>query len=224
VTSPVDRRGGAFGGWLVLLALGYGFFHHVGTLLAGLGDVGGTRTRWADWADLATPYVVTGAAAGALRAAHASRRAWAVFWLAAVLYVEGHGIHLAANSVGNAIGGDTEPAHLWDEHVGHYLWYAGFWLIMAVLAATLAERRPRGGLVAHLLAAVVGFTHFTNSVEGQTAYAGIAVAVLFVAWGVRTRESLGRLLVTAYVVSLLLFAAYGVWQGGFPEFTEVGLA
>lgn len=222
MSSYVDRRGGSFGGWLVLLALGYGFFHHVGTLLADVGEVGSTGTRWADWVDLATPYVVTGAAAGALRAAHASRAAWVWFWVATLLYVEGHGIHLAANSVGNAVG-EAEPAHLWDEHVGHYLWYAGFWLLVAVLAATLSERRPRGGLGGHLLALVVGFTHFTNSVEGQTAYAGIAVAVLFVLWGLITREGLGRLLITAYGASLLLFAAYAVWQGGFPEFSEVGL-
>jgi hypothetical protein len=145
-----------------------------------------------------------------------------VFWVAIVLYVEGHGIHLAANSIGNALGSD-QPTELWDEHVGHYLWYAGFWLLIAVLAATLSERRTRGGVGGHLLAVVVGFTHFTNSVEGQTAYAGIAVAVLFVLWGLLTREGLGRLLVTAYGVSLLLFAAYAVWQGGFPEFSEVGL-
>jgi hypothetical protein len=222
VTSYADRRGGAFGGWLVLLALGYGLFHHAGTLLADLGEVGGTHTRWADWVDLATPYVVTGAAAGALRGAHATRGAWTVFWVATVVYVQGQGVHLAANSIGNALGG-SEPIELWDEHVGHYLWYAGFWLIVAVLAATLSERRPRGGVGGHLLALVVGFTHFTNSVEGQTAYAGIGVAVLFVLWGLLTREGLGRLLVTAYGASLLLFAAYAVWQGGFPEFSEVGL-
>ncbi|MDQ1627917.1 MAG: hypothetical protein QOI54_1661 [Actinomycetota bacterium] len=221
MTGYLDRRGGSFGGWLVLLALGYGFFHHVGILLRGLGEVGDTHTRWADWIDLATPYVVTGAAAGALLAAHATRRAWVVFWFAAVLYTQGHGIHLAANSVGNVVPG--EPAHLWDERVGHYLFYAGFWLLVAVLAATLSERRPRGGPGAHLLALVVGFTHFTNSVEGQTAYAGIGVAVLFVLWGLVTRQGLGRVLVTAYGFSLLLFAAYAVWQGGLPEFTEVGL-
>ena len=78
-----------------------------------------------------------------------------VFWFAAVLYTQGHGIHLAANSVGNVAPG--EPAYLWDEHVGHYLWYTGFALLVATLAATLAERRPRGGVGAHLVALLVGF-------------------------------------------------------------------
>jgi hypothetical protein len=220
MATYTDRRAGGFGGWLVLLAVGYAVSHHAGTLFAGLGDVGGTQTRWADWIDLATPYVVTGAAGGALRAARASRLAWTVFWFAAVLYTQGHGIHLAANSVGNVAPG--EPAYLWDEHVGHYLWYTGFALLVATLAATLAERRPRGGVGAHLLALLVGFTNFTNSVEGQTPILGIVVAVLFLGWGVVTRDGLGRVLLTAYGFSLLLFAAFGIWQGGFPEFSELG--
>jgi hypothetical protein len=220
MATYTDRRAGGFGGWLVLLAVGYAVSHHVGTLFTGLGDVGSTQTRWADWIDLATPYVVTGAAGGALRAARASRLAWTVFWFAAVLYTQGHGIHLAANSVGNVAPG--EPAYLWDEHVGHYLWYTGFALLVATLAATLAERRPRGGVGAHLLALLVGFTNFTNSVEGQTPILGIVVAVLFLGWGFVTRDGLGRLLLTAYGFSLLLFAAFGIWQGGFPEFSELG--
>jgi hypothetical protein len=220
MATYTDRRAGGFAGWLVLLAVGYAVSHHVGTLFAGLGDVGSTQTRWADWIDLATPYVVTGAAGGALRAARASRLAWTVFWFAAVLYTQGHGIHLAANSVGNVAPG--EPAYLWDEHVGHYLWYTGFALLVATLAATLAERRPRGGVGAHLLALLVGFTNFTNSVEGQAPILGIVVAVLFLGWGVVTRDGLGRVLLTAYGFSLLLFAAFGIWQGGFPEFSKLG--
>jgi hypothetical protein len=212
---PAER---AFGGWLVAFALGYCVFHHAGELFRFLGDVG--ETRWADWVDLLTPYVVTGTAAGALRAAATSRATWTLFWFATVLYTQGQGIHLAANSVGNAAPG--EPAHLWDEVVGHYLWYAGFALVMAALALTLADRAARGGIGAHLLAAMVGFANFTNWVEGGTAVAGIVVALAFVGWGYRTRFGLGRLLVTCYGLSLLLLAVFGVWQGGFPQFSELG--
>ena len=220
MATHADRRDGGFGPWLVLLAIGYPVTHHIGTLFAGLGDVGSTDTRWADWIDLITPYVVTGAAAGALRAARASRLTWMVFWFAAVLYTQGQGIHLAANSVGNAVPG--QPAYLWDEHVGHYLWYIGFALIVATLAATVSERRYRGGVGAHLLALLVGFTNFTNCVEGQTPILGIATAVLFVGWGFVTRDGLGRVLLTGYGFSLLLFAGFGIWQGGFPEFSTLG--
>jgi hypothetical protein len=220
MATYADRRSGSFRGWLVLLALGYAVFHHAGTIFAGLGDVAGTQTRWADWIDLLTPYVVTGAAAGALRAAQATRGVWTVFWFAAILYTQGHGIHLAANSVGNVAPG--QPAHLWDESVGHYLWYIGFALIVATLAITLSERRYRVGVAAHLLALLVGFTHFTNSVEGQTPWLGIATALVFAVWGLLTRDALGRLLLTAYGCSLLLFAVFGIWQDGFPEFSQLG--
>jgi hypothetical protein len=220
MSTYADRRAGGFGGWLVVFALGYGVFHHAGTIFSGLGDVRDTGTRWADWIDLATPYVVTGAAAGGLRAARATRGVWAMFWFAAILYTQGQAIHLAANSVANAAPG--EPAHLWDETVGHYLWYLGFALIVVTLATTLSERRHRGAWGAHLLALVVGFTHFTNSVEGQTPVLGIATAVVFAGWGLVTRDGLGRVLLTAYGFSLVLFTAFGLSQGGFPEFSELG--
>ena len=217
-----ERHGRAFGGWLLVLAVGYVVLHHGGTIFADLGDVGDTDTRWADWIDLLTPYVVTGAAGGALRGAGASRGTWALFWFGTVMYTQGHGIHLAANSVNNALPGSTEPAYLWDEHVGHYLWYVGFYLVVVALALALADRRPRGGLTAHLLALAVGFTNFTNSIEGQTALLGIAAAVFFSVWGLLTRDGMGRLLLTAFGFSGLLFLAFGLWQGGFPEFSELG--
>ena len=220
MATYADRRDGGFGPWLVLLAIGYPVTHHIGTLFAGLGDVGSTDTRWADWIDLITPYVVTGAAAGALRAARATRLTWMVFWFAAVLYTQGQSIHLAANSVGNAVPG--QPAYLWDEHVGHYLWYIGFYLVVVALAVALADRRPRGGIGAHVLALLVGFTTFTNTVEGQTPWLGIGASVVLAGWGLLTRDGMGRLLLTAYGFAGLLFLGFGVWQGGFPEFSELG--
>jgi hypothetical protein len=223
MSAYTERHARAFGGWLVLFAVGYGVFHHAGPVFAGLDEVGETETRWADWIDLLTPYVVTGAAAGALRGAGASGRTWAAFWFATVTYTLGKGLHVAANSVGNALpGDDPDIVHLWDETVGHYLWYAGFALLVAVLAMALADRRPRGGVAAYLLAALVGFTHFTNSVEGQTPVFGIATAVLFTVWGLLTRDGMGRYLAASYGLSLLLFAGFGLWQGGFPEFSELG--
>ena len=223
MSAYTERHARTFGGWLLAFAVGYVVLHHAGTVFAGLGDVGDTDTRWADWIDLLTPYVVTGAAAGALRGAGATRGTWTAFWLAATTYTLGKGLHVAANSVGNAIPGeDPDVVHLWDETVGHYVWYAGLALLVAVLAVALADRRPRGGAGGHLVALAVGFTQFTNSVEGQTAWFGIATSVVFLVWGVFTRDGMGRYLVTSYGFSLALFAAFGAWQGGFPEFSELG--
>ena len=52
-------------------------------------------------------------------------------------------------------------------------------------------------------------------------------AILFprvgdVAWGLVTRDGLGRVLLTGYGFSLMLFTAFGIWQGGFPEFSTLG--
>jgi len=221
LSAYTERHARSFGGWLVLLALGYGVMHHGGTIFAGLGEVG--LTRWADWIDLVTPYVVVGAAAGTLRAAGAGTGVWTGFWFGAVLYTSGHGIHLSANSISNALP-DPHPdvVYLWDETVGHYLWYAGFAVIVAALAVAVADRKVRGGFAAHLLAAVVGFTHFTNSIEGQTPWLGIATALVFAVWGLLALDGMGRYLVTTYGLSLLLFAGYRIWQGEFVEFSELG--
>jgi hypothetical protein len=51
-----------------------------------------------DWADLLTPFVVIGAAALVLRQS-ARGVALVVAVVGAVLYVDGHGIHFAANSI-----------------------------------------------------------------------------------------------------------------------------
>ena len=98
-----------------------------------LGTVG--PTRWTDWLDLITPYCVLASAAAVLLAAGTSRRSWLMAGVAGVLYTQGHGLHLAANSVNNRI--DDESVHLWDEIVGHTLWYAGLALLVIVLARGL---------------------------------------------------------------------------------------
>lgn len=103
---------------LVASALAYAIFHHLGLLPDGLGS-GPRGTQWADWLDLAVPWLVLVPAAVALSAGHVTQRVWAVFGAGALAYASGHGIHLAANSVGNASPGPT--THLWDEVVGHYL-------------------------------------------------------------------------------------------------------
>ena len=46
---------------------------------------------------------------------------------------------------------------------------------------------------------------------------------VFVVWGCVTRDGLGRVLLTGYGFSLLLFAVFGIWQGGFPEFSAARL-
>ena len=146
--------------------------------------MGDTQTRWADWIDLLTPYVVTGAAAGALRGGGASRGNWTLFWFATVLYTQGQGIHLAANSINNAVAGrranrrtsgTSTSGTTSGTSASTWWWSRSRW------------RWPTGGRAvgsaAHVLALLVGFTDFTNSVEGQTPWLGIGVAVVFAVLG-----------------------------------------
>jgi hypothetical protein len=217
VTPPaVDRLSCAR--WLAILAVVYAFTHHVGVTMAWLGSVG--ETRWADWIDLLTPYAVLGAAGAALVAGGAGRRSWALFAVGAVTFVEGHGIHLAANSVGNVTSSDVQ--HFWDEYAGHHIWYAGVALVFASLGLALARLPAVGGLAPVVLAFLTGLTFTTNALEGQTAVMGIAVAAGFSLWGWRTRQSLGRLMLVAFGSALVMLVGFGVWQGGFPEPTELG--
>jgi hypothetical protein len=207
----VNRRLAAFA---VAVVVG----HHTGVLWDWLGSVG--TTNWADWIDLATPYAVLGIGAAVLAAAGAGRTAWIVFGLGGLAYAQGHGIHLAANSIARVDPGDT--AHLWDEVVGHYFWYGGLAVVVAALAFVLHRNPLPQSHWRDVLAVLFGFTVFTDSVEGGTAVLGLATSVAFVAWGVRRRGRMGWLLVPAYGVALLGIVAWGLYWRGFPQFSELG--
>jgi hypothetical protein len=193
--------------WLRLLPLGY----------ASPG-----ATRWEDFADLATPYVVAGPALVALARTHASRRLWVAAVVGALLFVQGHGLHLSANSIAYA-SGDADPAYLWDEQVGHHLWFAGLTVLLVAVVQAVRAEPLRSGPTALGLAVLVGVTWAANVVEAGAAPFGAAIAVGLSTYGWRLRASgTGRLLVLAFGLSLVLTAAYGVWQGGYPQPSELG--
>ena len=204
--------------WLAVWALAYNVLHHLGALPGGLGAAGG-ETRWVDWLTLLTPYAVVGSALVALRAAATDRRGWTIALLGAASYVQGHGINLAANSISNARG-DQAPTHLWDEVVGHWLWYAGVALLVVALARAVdVDARPTG----LVLAIVTGMTWTTNALEGTTAVGSLAVAIALAGWGWRRRaEGAGWLLLAAFGTSAALLTAYGLWHTGFPAPSQLG--
>jgi len=209
------------GTWLAAFGASVLVGHHLGALPAGLGDAGG-GTRWVDWLDLLTPYAVVGTALLVLRTGGAGRRTWALAAAGAVAYVQGHGLHLAANSVGNARG-DAAPVHLWDELVGHAVWYAGLAALVVALVPAVRRSGVRTGPAALALAAGVGLTWATNALEGHTAWWALPVALALAAWGWRLRqEAAGRLLLAAYPLAAAVLAGWGLWQGGFPQPSDVG--
>ena len=198
--------------WVALCAVAYNVMHHLGALPGGLGDAGG-GTRWVDWIDLLTPWAVVGTALAALAAAGTDRRGWWLALTGATLYVQGHGVHLAANSIGNERG-PIPPIHLWDEVAGHWLWYGGTALLVVALARAVRLRPTPQALV---LAVATGLTWTTNALEGTTAVGSLLVASALAATGWRRGD---RVLLVAFGLSAVLLAAYGLWQGGFPAPSE----
>ena len=193
--------------WLRLLPLGY----------AAPG-----ATRWEDFVDLLTPYVVAGPALAVLARTGAGRRDWTLALLGAAVFASGHGMHLSANSISYA-SGPADPAYLWDEQVGHHVWFAGLTLLLVVVVRSVESLPLQAGPVAVPLAVLVGLTWAANVIEGGAVPFGATLAAGLVAYGWRTRASAaGRLLTLAFGLSLGLVAAYGVWQGGFPQPSELG--
>jgi hypothetical protein len=188
-------------GGLLAFALAYNAGHHLGLLPGGLGDAGGA-TRWADWLELLVPYAVLGAALGTLATTDATRREWAVALAAAGAYAQGGGVHLAANSIGNAQGA-AAPVHLWDEVVGHAVQYAGVAVLLAVLTRVCARTDLRLTPVGVVLALLTGGTWATNALGADgLAPAGLVGALALAAHGGRLRGTgAGRLLLVGFGAS-----------------------
>lgn len=204
---------------LLLFAVGYNVAHHNGVFFQGLGSLGDTRI--ADWIDLLTPFAVLGPLAWALSVGRTTRTNVVLFLVGVVVYVEGHGIHLAANSIGNVVlpdSGGADVIHLWDEVVGHYVWYAGAALaVVAVYRAVEFEAVPCGPLPIGL-AGLTGLTWATNGLEGGTAIFSLLCAVVgfIVVWRKRV-DPIPRLALVASAAAVIVLAAYGIRYGGFPQ-------
>ena len=180
------------------------------------------QTRYEDFADLLTPYVVAGPALAALARVGATRRTWLLALTGAAAFVQGHGLHLSANSIRHARGPGA-PVDLWDERVGHWIWFVGLSVLVAAVAHAVPLHGALPGWRAVALTGLVALTWAANVVEAGITPLGSALAVGLVALGWRQRSGLtGRLLVAAFGLSLVLVAAWGVWQGGWPQPSELG--
>jgi hypothetical protein len=196
-------------------------FHHLPALA---GESAG------DWIDLVTPFAVVGTAALVLGFLRPTRAAVVLACAAAVLYVDGHGIHLAANSIGHQrLTGDAKDVtHFWDERFGHVEWHLGWIGLIAALAlaearsvAARALRLPSPALAA-LTIVLLGFTLFTSTVEGGTWSLELAATAVFVGWCARAPRPLLGTCAGAFGLASLLIAVWAIWHGGVPQFSDVG--
>ncbi len=168
-----------------------------------------------------------------------------VFMVLAALWVEGQGMHLSANSIDNLIESlarnqvinikATDIYRLtffFDERLSHYMMHVGM-LGLAALLIYREWRNPAGAPT--LWQAVIpagilyGFSYFCLFIEGQTVALGLPfgliTVLLAVIWGrgkLAQRPVLAFFLVTS-LVAVLLFTGWGLYWGGFPQFSDVKL-
>jgi hypothetical protein len=202
---------------LVAFALAVAVFHH---LPAVGGDLG-------DWIDLATPFAVIGTAALVLLGLSAWGAGLGLAVAAAIAYADGHGLHLSANSIrAEEPAGDVERvAYFWDERFSHWEWHLG--LVGLLVAFCLAEpwaRPPKraGSAQSALVAALLGLTLFTSTVEGQTWWLLPPAALVLAVWALARPRPVLRACAGALVLACILLAGWAAWHRGVPEFSDLG--
>jgi hypothetical protein len=173
-----------------------------------------------DWIDLVTPFAVITTAAFVIGRG-ASTLVLVVAIIGAVLYVDGHGIHLAANAIGHEeLTGDAKDVtHFWDEEWGHFEWHLG-WFV--VIGAFCLGRHGRPWLPA-LCALLLGWTFFVSTVEGGSWWLELAATAVFVPWAIVARRPFLVTAAAAFGLGALLIGIWAVWQGGVPQFSDTGL-
>ncbi len=198
--------------------------------------------------DLLTPLVLVplwgalflGASPGTPRT-----RTAALLLVLAALWTLGQGMHLAANSIGHLT--RATPAsdvhrlvNFFDEQLGHVLWHGATFALTTLLLAREALHGPMpasapdapgprsAGARLPIAALLHGLTLFVIVVEGQTAWMGVPFAVGVALYGlragrrVRGERPILRFFSLAYGTACVLFAAWGFYWRGLPEFSAVG--
>jgi uncharacterized membrane protein len=166
------------------------------------------------------------------------------FLVLAVLWVEGHAMHLAANSISNLMVGLSKRGVIdlgannifgltdfFDEHLGHYLWHLGLFGLTGLLIYR-EWRRPAGlstvWWVTIVAGVVYGFTLFAMTDEGNTVPLALpsclVVTILGLVWGrprLRQQPVLAFFLLSCGVAALL-YIGWGLYWSGFPGLCEAG--
>ncbi len=159
------------------------------------------------------------------------------FLILAVLWVDGHGMKLAANSIARLLdeakdGPIWQLTYMYDEVLGHYIWHIGLMGLSVLLV--LAEwphpvATPSSLWSLGIAGFIYGFAFFLIVVEGQTTPLGVPFAALFLLLGfvLGRRQLSSHPLLTFFLISCLVatlfFAGWGLYWGGLPEFSEVGI-
>lgn len=237
---------------LCLFALGfvYAFFHILPALLISYLE---KPLTWGDTLDFLTPFAVIPMVyllySFVKKTLHSSDNlskregltAKVILFIAFILYVDGHGLHLSSNSIARLLrdmkGTDLfQATYLFDEIISHFMWDGGVFLIslsFIIFARKLPFKflSPAGLVLLFLGAAFYGFTFTVNGIEGQTviftfpaAFLGFLLSLALYLKG-RKQDLQNPILLffsMAYLTSAILFACWGIARSGFPQFSELG--
>jgi hypothetical protein len=167
------------------------------------------------------------------------------FIVLAGLWAEGHGMHLPSNSINNLIGALSHQGaidvtgtdiyqltYFYDEHLSHIIWHLGA-VGLAALILYREWHQPAGVPTlwwSSILAGIIyGFTLFSIFLEGGTVIIGLPftlIVVLLALLAGRRKLAIQPMLAFFFIACLFaffLFTGWGIYWGGFPQFSEVGL-
>lgn len=185
--------------------------------------------------DLLTPVVVIPLAWLVLDRSGATRGPVVVaFLLIAAVWIEGQGIHLGANAIGDAFAkgpardafyatdaGDLD--HWLDEVLSHWMWHLAWAALTILMLAVASRRRPwptgPGGLMTAIAGVVHGVAFFFVTTEGGTTILGIPLSIALLAWtGRETRSGsthpVVRFVLVASAATLVAYLAWAALNGG----------
>jgi hypothetical protein len=195
--------------------------------------------HWADIFDLFTPLAVIPLYWLLLRDASQaakSTNSTIAFLLLVSLWIQGQGMHLAANSISNLMGQGSSAihdlVHFYDEVLSHYIWHfaiIGLSVLLLWLVKDSIDRETVHLAFIGPAAILYGFTFFVTINEGATVPLGLPAAILIVLLIAFTQRrligthNLVGFFLWGYTVALVFFLGWYLYWGGFPEFSEVGI-
>lgn len=164
-----------------------------------------------------------------------------ILGLGCLLYVQGHGLHLASNAIANLLQHEPgselyEAVYLLDEIISHLIWDGGVFLISVGLLLWSYKIPhqilfPIHSVLVVLGAVLFGFTFCVNAIEGQTiiislpaAGLGFLLAMSQYRQAKRAGEQnpVSLFFWVAYLLCLILLLYWGLRYSGFPQFSELG--
>jgi hypothetical protein len=239
--------------WLLAYGFFYAYFHIVPPFLKTFLK---SPLTWGDTLDFLTPFAVIPLAyilysraakiSRSLQPQQTTNRALRILpkvllAIGFLLFVDGHGLHLSANSIARLLHDMKESelykaTYLFDEIISHFMWDGGVFLIsvaliIAAYRISFKSLTWKNFAFISLGAVFYGFAFTANGIEGQTviftfpgAGAGFLLALLL--YFKRKKEGNQNpflfFFMSGYLLSLVLFAYWGISRSGFLQFSELG--